>query len=97
MLQLIGGNSTPDYKVTYYEAIPSLDVAPYDVNWLLQREPGAYLYASLLEASPYLHDNQQAVAWAAQYKDILEGMRREDDSARYGNAPSIQSPVRNCP
>lgn len=95
-LNLIGGNGTPDYSLTYFKAIPALsDTAT--TNWLLTREPGLYLYAALLEAAPYIGDNTSAQVWAMQYKDIVQGMQAEDDRARYGNSPSIGSPVRNCP
>lgn len=58
-------------------------------NWLLLEEPGMYLYASLIEASPYLQDDARTLVWAEQYKSILMAMRVADDNARYGNAPSI--------
>lgn len=61
-------------------------------NWLIQREPGLYLYGALLEASPYLGDDAKATVWVAQYQDILKGMQVEDDRARYGNSPSMVAP-----
>lgn len=97
VLQLIGGNGQPDYALTYWQAVPALATAPMNVNWLLTREPGLYLYATLLEASPYIQDAGQAQVWVQQYKSILEGMQAEDASARYGNAPAIGSPIRNAP
>ena len=58
-------------------------------NWLLLKEPGLYLYAALIEASPYLQDDARTLVWAEQYKSILTAMRIADDNARYGNAPSL--------
>jgi hypothetical protein len=72
-------------------------VSPNDVNWLLLREPALYLYASLLEAEPYLKNDKRTVVWAQMYKDLLQGMHAESDSARYGNNPSIAPPIRNAP
>lgn len=60
-------------------------------NWLLQKEPGLYLYAALIEASPYLQDDARTLVWAEQYKSILAAMRIADDNARYGNAPRIST------
>jgi hypothetical protein len=59
-------------------------------NWLLQKEPGLYLYAALIEASPYLQDDARTLVWAEQYKSILSAMRMADDNARYGNAPAMR-------
>lgn len=95
-LNLIGGSGTPGYAMTYWLAIPALSDTDTN-NWLLTREPGAYLYGALLEASPYLGDNASAKVWAMQYQDIIAAMQAEDDRARYGNSPSIGSPIRNCP
>lgn len=88
VLQLIGGADQPDFALSYYQAIPPLAGSPLQVNWLIQREPGLYLYASLLEASPYIQDDSRALVWAQQYKDILERMQADDNGARYGNAPA---------
>jgi hypothetical protein len=95
--QLIGGSGTPTYILRYYQSIPPLATAPLNVNWLLVREPAIYLYATLLEASPYIRDMETAQAWAAQYKNILEGIEAEDVGERYGNSPSIPAPMRNAP
>lgn len=59
-------------------------------NWLLQKEPGLYLYAALIEASPYLQDDARTLVWAEQYKSILSAMKIADDNARYGNAPVMR-------
>jgi hypothetical protein len=96
-LTLIGGSGQPAYALTYYQAIPNLAAAPLDVNWLILREPALYLYATLLEASPYIRDMTITGVWVKQYQDILAGMNSENDSARYGNSPSIPAPFRNAP
>ena len=88
-IKLIGGAGTETYAMTYMQAIPALsDLAP--VNWLLLREPGIYLYSTLLEASPYIADKDRLAVWVQQYQTILAGMKAEDDQIRYGNAPAIR-------
>ncbi len=96
-LNLVGGSGQPAYALTYYQAIPALGSPPLDVNWLILREPGLYLYATLLEASPYIRDTEISAVWVQQYKDLLRGMQAEDDGMRYGNSPSIGASVRNSP
>ena len=66
-------------------------------NWLIQREPGLYLYSSLLETAPYMKDDARMVTWAGLYKTILDAMHAEDEQSRYGNAPAMRSPVPCAP
>lgn len=100
-IKTIGGSGSEDYAMTYFAAVPALsESAPgeaTDQNWLILREPGLYLYGALIEASPYLGDDQRTVVWAAQFKAILDSMQTEDDSARYGNAPSMRGSLTNAP
>ncbi len=90
-LQLIGGADGLAYAITYLQEIPHLATAPLNRNWLITREPGLYLYGALVEASPYIHDDAGLIkAWEQQYENILDGMKAEDDRARYGNLPAMR-------
>jgi hypothetical protein len=96
ILNLVGGTGSQAFKVTYFQRIPALD-STNTTNWLLTREPGLYLYGSLIEASPYLKDDERTLVWAQQYQSILSGMQGEDDEVRFGNAPRMQPPMRMAP
>lgn len=85
---LIGGASTDDYRLLYHKGVPALSDSA-TTNWLLTREPGAYLYGALIEASPYVADDARTVLWATQYKAIIDRMLGEDEMARYGNGPRM--------
>lgn len=89
-LTIIGSADGSTYTLTYWQQFPDLASSPMNRNWLLQREPGAYLYGALIEASPYLQDDARTLVWVQQYRDIVDGMHAEDDRARYGNAPAIR-------
>lgn len=92
----LGDYTGLDYVLTYIERVPPLsDSNP--TTWLMTTEPGLYLYGALIEASPYLNDDGRVQVWAAQFKSIMDGMKREDDSARYGNSPSQMGPLFNAP
>ena len=91
---LIGGQGDLPYTLTYFQSIPSIASSQ---NWLIQREPGLYLYQSLAHSAPYLKDDARILTWAQLAKAIRDGMEAEDDSARYGNAPSQRSPVACAP
>ena len=89
-LKLINGSDGDAYTLTYWQEVPDLASSPMNRNWLIQREPGLYLYGALIEASPYLQDDARTTVWVQQYQSILAGMQAEDDRARYGNAPAMQ-------
>lgn len=89
-LHLIGSTDGQAYELTYWQEVPDLATAPMNRNWLIQREPGLYLYGALIEASPYLQDDARTTVWVQQYQDIVAGMHAEDARARYGNAPAMQ-------
>ena len=43
-------------------------------NWYITNAPDALLYASLLEASPYLMNDNRVVVWKEFYKNSIEGI-----------------------
>lgn len=89
---LVGGNGEYAYTLTYRPQIPLLtDTEP--TTPLLLGEPGIYLYAALMEASPYLGDDARAATWAALYKNIADELTKEDDNIRFGNTPSMRLPI----
>lgn len=91
---LIGGDGGLSYTLTYFQSIPSVATTQ---NWLIQREPGLYLYSALAHSAPYLKDDARILTWAQIAKAIREGMEAEDDMSRYGNAPAMRSPVTCAP
>lgn len=53
-------------------ATPPVNVT---TNWILQEAPDAYLYGTLLQAAPYLRDNEQARVWSDGYANALQGLK----------------------
>lgn len=66
---------TPDGSYTvemlYYGQITPLSDSN-TTNWLLTHHPDAYLYGSLVHASPYLGEDQRAGTWASLYQSALD-------------------------
>lgn len=83
---LAGGQQAVAYSLTYWK---KLDPIATTQNWVILAEPGLYLYGALVEASPYIQDDERTVLWATQYKAILDSINRADADSRYGNAPSM--------
>lgn len=72
--------SNIDLILTYYQKIPSLSVTQ-TTNWLLTKSPDLYLYSSLLEAMPYLKDEQRIAVWSAARGQVLDAMNQESERA----------------
>lgn len=72
---------TPDvaYKaeVLYYELPPLLDEAN-ETNWLTEQAPQLLLYAVLLEATPFLKNDERIATWQSMYDRAAAMLNGED-------------------
>lgn len=93
-LILVNGPGNLEYTFTYFATIPPLSDANQQ-NWLILREPGLYLYASLVYSAPQLGDDDRIQVWAAISKALRDGIEQEDNGARYGARASIR-PSNRC-
>lgn len=70
-------------ELTYWQRVPALS-ATNATNWLLLNHPDAYLYTSLMQAGPYLKDNQSLTTWSTFattiMDDIVEANKVESDA-----------------
>lgn len=71
---------TPDQaysaRLSYERTITALSDSN-TVNWLLTNYPDIYLYASLLEAAPYLKDDERLPVWAQMLEDRIESLHEQ--------------------
>ena len=93
-LQIVGG-SDQECRLTYKKAFPALSVTN-TTNWMLLQRPNIYLYATLLEAAPFLQDDARIQVWAAGYQTAMEAFNRKGMSKRFG-ADSRQRVDFNAP
>jgi len=70
------------YSLYYYARIPALSDNNV-TNWLLTNNPNIYLYASLLEASPYLKDDARIDVWLTAYINAVEKLNAADLNSKY--------------
>lgn len=76
--------SSVDLLLTYYAKIPALS-ATQTTNWLLTKSPDLYLYSALLEATPYLKNDERLQVWTMARQQVMEAMRLESErSMRQG-------------
>lgn len=76
---LIGPTPDDDYvfEVLYYERTQPLD-SSNQTNWFTQYAPQALLYGSLLQAMPFLKNDERIPMWQAQYSTVMDVLRAED-------------------
>lgn len=72
---------TPDaaypFEVLVYQLLPLLDDAN-QTNWLTEYAPQVLLYAALLEATPFLKNDERIPTWQQMYDRALQAINGED-------------------
>jgi hypothetical protein len=72
---------TPDvayaFEVLYYERVQPLD-SSNQTNWFTIYAPQALLYGSLLQAMPFLKNDERVQMWQAQYDAVMSTLAEED-------------------
>ena len=66
-----------DFEVLYYERVQPLD-SSNQTNWFTIYAPQALLYGSLLQAMPFLKNDERVPMWQGQYKLIMDILTAED-------------------
>jgi hypothetical protein len=65
------------FEVLYYERVQPLD-STNQTNWFTIYAPQALLYGSLLQAMPFLKNDERLPMWQAQYDAIMVTLAEED-------------------
>ena len=65
------------FEVLYYERVQPLSSAN-QTNWFTEYAPQAMLYGSLLQAMPFLKNDERTQIWQAQYDQIINVLKAED-------------------
>jgi hypothetical protein len=76
---LVAPTPTTNYtfEVLYYERVQPLD-STTQTNWFTIYAPQALLYGSLLQAMPFLKNDERTPIWQAQYKAIMDTLKTEN-------------------
>lgn len=81
---------TPDqaysFEVLYYERIAPLSSAN-QTNWITQNAPNAMLFGTLLQAMPFLKNDQRQI-FQQKYTESLQALKAED-VARVGDRQAV--------
>jgi hypothetical protein len=65
------------FEVIYYERVQPLDSSNQS-NWFTAYAPQALLYGSLLQAMPFLKNDERIPMWQSQYEAIMTTLMEED-------------------
>ena len=75
------------FEVLYYERVQPLD-SSNQTNWFTIYAPQALLYSSLLQAMPFLKNDERIPMWQSQY-DAIMGTLAEEDKLRIADRQAI--------
>lgn len=76
---LVAPTPADDYafEVLYYERVQPLD-SSNQTNWFTIYAPQAMLYGTLLQAMPFLKNDERIPMWQAQYQQVISSLKGED-------------------
>lgn len=98
---IIGGDTlrfapTPDdeydLQLVWWEGVPHLSDSK-QTNWLIDDHSDIYLYASLVESAPYLHDEERLPMWRSELDKRIQDMHVDNERQQYSG--SLVKQVRN--
>ncbi len=75
-------SATATIEMTYY-AKPTALSDSNTSNAILAASPGLYLYGSLVQAAPYLGDDQRVQTWGQLYAQACDVLQAADDAAEF--------------
>ena len=80
---------TPDgvyaYSMTYYKALDALsDAAP--TNWAILNAPDLYLYGTLLQAEPFLMNDERVPLWERGFRQAISDLQEQDNKDRHSGS-----------
>lgn len=70
-------NAAYPWEIVYYQQPPLLDDAN-QTNWLTDYAPNALLYRALLEATPFLKNDDRIPVWQAMYGQSMQAINVQD-------------------
>lgn len=69
-------------KISYYSKIPALSTSN-TTNYLLTNYPQVYLYGALLEAQPYILNDERLTVWMSLFNEAVQLINRDDEQGKY--------------
>jgi len=77
-------------QMLYYFKPTALSVSNTS-NEFMANYPDALLYASLLEAEPYLMNDQRAITWSSLYNQAVARINTSDEESEFSGVPLVMT------
>jgi hypothetical protein len=74
-------------ELVYYKKLPAL--ASNSTNWLLTAHPDVYLYGALMQAAPYLKNDERLQVWGSLYTAAVSDLNASSDKAEFSGASLV--------
>ena len=80
---------TPDsvysYSMTYYKALDALSDSA-TTNWAILNAPDLYMYGALLQAEPFLMNDQRVPLWERGFRQAISDLQEQDNKDRHSGS-----------
>jgi len=73
------------YSMMFYKKIDALSVAN-TTEQMLTDNPDVYLYGALLEAEPFLMNDQRVQLWATAFQESVRALQEQDNKDRHSGS-----------
>ena len=78
-------NSVYTYSMTYYKALSALsDDDP--TNWAILNAPDLYMYGTLLQAEPFLMNDERVPLWERGFRQAISDIQEQDNKDRHSGS-----------
>ena len=78
-------NSVYTYSMTYYKALSALsDDDP--TNWAILNAPDLYMYGTLLQAEPFLMNDERVPLWERGFRQAISDLQEQDNKDRHSGS-----------
>ncbi len=81
-----------DFNITYYKRFDALS-ADSDTNLLLTNEPNIYIYAVMIEATPFIQGDERMPLWNEMYTIERDRLNDEARDREFAGGPLQQIPL----
>jgi hypothetical protein len=61
------------------------------VNWILRDHPDAYLYGALMQAAPFLRDDERIPVWGSMFRSAIDSINKREARRQTGGNVRIQA------
>jgi len=78
-------DSAYDYSMMFYKKIDALSDSN-TTEQMLTDNPDVYLYGALLEAEPFLMNDQRVQLWATAFQESLKALQEQDNKDRHSGS-----------